>query len=215
MDAHARDGFDRLTAIVPLASRQAALPTAWRTAHRAILGGYASAGRPPSRLDLEHLPGIDDAHALLTRLADDDLVVLDGAGEIVGAYPFTSEPTPHRVHVAGVAIHAMCAVDALAVAPMFDCATHIDSSCALSGQPVRVAMEGRVIAAPRPIAPRIGIHWATVSGHTAHSLCRQMLFLADNDRAAIWQAEAPEARRIYTLEQAVDLGAAFFMPLLT
>ncbi len=214
MDAHARDGYDRLTAIIPLARRQAALPTAWRSAHRAILAGYAGDGRPPSLADLERLPGIDDAKALLSRLAGDDMAVLDDNGKIVGAYPFTSETTPHRVAVGGHAVQAMCAVDALAMAPMLKCVTRVDSSCEVSGQPVQVAMAGQAVTARHPIAPRVGIHWAPACGHTAHSLCRQMIFLADEEAVAGWRAEAPEARRIYTLEQAAALGAAFFVPLL-
>jgi hypothetical protein len=60
----------------------------------------------------------------------------------------------------------------------------------------------------------VGIHWQTPCGHTAHSLCRQMVFLADPVLAATWAAEAPAERRVYTLEQAIALGAAFFVPLL-
>ena len=36
------------------------------------------------------------------------------------AYPFSGRPTPHRVRFAdGHEVHAMCALDALGVAPMF------------------------------------------------------------------------------------------------
>ena len=214
MDATARDGFARLTAIIPLAARQAALPPAWPAAHRAILAGYAADGRPPRRADLSAMPGIDDADALLARLDGDDMVVLDATGEITGAYPFTSETTPHTAIVGGASVHAMCAVDALAIAPMLGTATRIDSRCALSGTPVRVVMDGPAVTECIPGRPLVGIHWAPASGHTAHSLCRQMLFLADEATAHQWQADAPDARRLYTLRQAIDLGAAFFVPLL-
>ena len=214
MDATARDGFARLTAIIPLAARQAALPPAWRAAHRAILASYAADGRPPRRVDLAAMPGIDDADTLLARLDGDDMVVLDATGEIAGAYPFTSETTPHTVTVGGASVHAMCAVDALSVAPMLGTATRIDSRCAVSGAPVRVVMEGLAVTECTPAGPLVGIHWAAASGHTAHSLCRQMLFLADEATAQQWQADAPDARRLYTLRQAIDLGAAFFVPLL-
>ena len=108
----------------------------------------------------------------------------------------------------------MCAVDALAMAAMLDCVSRVDSCCAVSGRPVQVAMTGQAVTANHPTAPRVGIHWAPACGHTAHSLCRQMIFLADEEVAAGWRAEATEARRIYTLEQAAALGAAFFVPLL-
>jgi hypothetical protein len=214
MDATARDGLERLTAIIPLAAHQAALPAAWRAAHRAILAGYAADGRPPRRADLAAMPGIDDADALLERLADDDMLVRDSAGEIAGAYPFTSEATPHTVTLGDTTVHAMCAVDALSVAPMLGCTARVDSRCAVGATPVRVVMQGMAMTECSPTEPWVGIHWAEASGHTAHSLCRQMLFLADAATAEPWRAEAPEARRLYTLRQAIDLGAAFFVPLL-
>ncbi|MDX1592759.1 MAG: alkylmercury lyase family protein [Gammaproteobacteria bacterium] len=214
MDDHARDGYRRLNAIVPLAERRDALPPAWRRAHREILAGFARDCRPPSRRDLALMAWIDDAGALLDRLAADDLAVVDAAGEIAGAYPFTTEPTPHRVTLGPVEVHAMCAVDALAIAPMLDVATRIDSVCAVTGTPVRVRMRGMEIREATPATLRVGIHWAKPArGPTAHSLCRRMLFLADAAAARGWQAEAPESRRLYTLGQAVDLGAAFFVPL--
>ena len=214
MDANARDGLERLTAIIPLAARQAALSAEWRAAHRAILTGYAAEGRPPSRGDLAASLGIDAIDALLERLAGDDMIVLDTAGEIAGAYPFTSEATPHTVSVGDARVHAMCAVDALSVAPMLGCTTRVDSRCAVRDAPIHVSMDGLAVTGCTPTAPWVGIHWADPCGHTAHSLCRQMLFLADAATAEAWQAEAPDARRIYTLRQAIDLGATFFVPLL-
>ncbi len=212
MDATARDGLERLTAIIPLAARQAALPAAWRAMHRAILAGYAAEGRPPRRADLA--AATQEIEALLAQLDDDDMIVRDAHGEISGAYPFTSEATPHRVTLGEVTVHAMCAVDALAVAPMLGCATRVDSHCAVSHAPVQVSMDGLAITAQAPDDPWVGIHWAPASGHTAHSLCRQMLFLADAPTAEAWRGAAPDARRLYTLRQAIDLGAAFFVPLL-
>ncbi len=214
MDANARDGLERLTAIIPLAAHQAALPPSWRAAHRAILAGYAADGRPPRRADIAAMPGIDDVGALLERLAGDDMVVCDDAGEIAGVYPFTSEATPHSVAVGSTVVQAMCAVDALSVAPMFQTITRIDSRCAVSDLPIQVAMDGMSVTQCTPAEPVIGIHWADPCGHTAHSLCRQMLFLADAATAEKWRSDAPDARRLYTLRQAVDLGAAFFVPLL-
>ncbi|HEY5719144.1 MAG TPA: organomercurial lyase, partial [Gammaproteobacteria bacterium] len=136
MDAHARDGLERLTAIIPLAARQRALPDAWRAAHRAILADWAASGHPPARETLAALPGIDDVDALLARLASDDMLVLDADGEIAGAYPFSGEATPHRVALGEVRVHAMCAVDALAMAPLLGTHAQVDSACAASGRAV-------------------------------------------------------------------------------
>ena len=53
-------------------------------------------------------------------IANSKLIVLDSAGNPVGAYPFTSEQREHRVHINNVTAYCMCALDALAVSPMFN-----------------------------------------------------------------------------------------------
>jgi mercuric reductase len=70
-------------------------------------------------------------HALLHRLAERDLVVLED-GRITGAYPLTDRPTEHRVSVEGRRLHAMCAIDALGVGAMYGTSTAIESGCRAS-----------------------------------------------------------------------------------
>jgi len=57
----------------------------------------------------------------LATLERDDLVHLGGDGEIAVAYPFSAQPTAHRVKLANEhEAYAMCAIDALGIAPMFE-----------------------------------------------------------------------------------------------
>ncbi|MGH7342237.1 MAG: organomercurial lyase [Candidatus Rokuibacteriota bacterium] len=91
-----------------------------RAFYRRILRSFG-AGRPPgpdaladaaSELDLEVEPTLE----LLARA---DLVHQDPAtGAIVVAYPFSGRPTAHRVHIGNDEVYAMCAIDALGIAPM-------------------------------------------------------------------------------------------------
>src|SRR6266487_2434081 len=62
--------------------------------------------------------GLDAADALRV-LAREDLVHVDANGRPVVAYPFSATPRGHRVLIDGKRwVEAMCAIDALGIAPM-------------------------------------------------------------------------------------------------
>lgn len=211
-----RLAVERLSALLPLAARQRSLPPVWASLHRAILRSLASCGRTPERAAIAAmLPkgGIDEA---LARLAADDLIVLDGTGpEVAGAYPLTTGNTPFRLEVEGVKINAMCALDALAVGPMFGAVVDVASLCHVTGQPVRLRLERDSIVHAEPSSDvRVGIAWQNPCGHAAHSLCREMVFLLDGFVARNWQHKDSANRSLFTLAEAVDLATRFFAPLL-
>ncbi len=168
LDDTTQIGLERLNALLPLAARQRALAPAARELHRAVLRHFVTRGAAPSRTVLATQIGDADLDALLAALAEGDLIVLDERGEIVGAYPVTTESTPHRIQVNGHWIHAMCAVDAMAVAPMYDTHTRVESVCHVTGTPVRVEQHGAAIVQASPSADlRVGIHWQETG-----ALCR-------------------------------------------
>ncbi|MEZ5541950.1 MAG: alkylmercury lyase family protein [Pseudomonadota bacterium] len=205
----------QLNSLLPLAAHQTALAPALQSLHRDILRGFAERGLPPTRAEIAARPDIGDVDAALARLAGDDLVVLDTAGGgVTGAYPFTTEARVHRVQVGGHTVHAMCALDALSVAPMFGVETRIDSRCHVSGQAIAIHMRGADVLTAQPPAPWLGIRWQATSGCAAQSLCLEMVFLRDGATAAAWRAEDPDHISIFDLPDAVAFGAAFFRPLL-
>jgi hypothetical protein len=118
------NAVQRLNEQLPLKARQQALPPGLASVHRATLTSLAEQGQPPNREELGELLDSGDIDAAIARLANDDLVVLNAAGtEIVGAYPMTTEDTPHHLRINKQPVNAMCALDALSVGPMFDAAT--------------------------------------------------------------------------------------------
>lgn len=196
-----------LNGLLPLKERQNAVPRTDANVHRSILRSFAGQGRPENKraADTE----------TLERLHSKDLIVLDGQGRIVGAYPFTLERTPHRLTISGHRLHAMCALDALAVSPMFDCEVQIDSQCALSGEPINIRQRGQNLLEVKPAENLLlGIHWQPVTGCAAHSLCREMVFLRDLEAAMAWQQTDPEPRELFELQEAVQIAAQFFAPLM-
>lgn len=210
--------LDRLQALLPLAARQAALPAEWRALHRYILQTFAARAHPPDAEALFHAFPLLDVDAVLARLAADDLIVCEdddihATPLIRGAYPFTTEPTLHQVNLGGLEVHAMCAIDALAMAAMFDVTTEIVSCCVQSGQRVRVHQSGARLLEAEPGGLRVGLAWQETGGCAAHSLCREMVFLADAAAAQAWCA-GHARREVLSLSVAQQLAAAFFTPLM-
>jgi len=205
----------RLNQLLPLKARQDRLAPELRELHRAVIRSLVMRGRPPAREEIAERLGPDQVDAALTRLGADDLVVLSKDGrDIVGAYPVTIENTPHVIHVDGQTIHAMCALDALSVAPMFGVPLTIESRCRVTDSAIQIEQEGERIIAARPPTVRVGVRWQAPSGSAAHSLCMEMVFLQDEEAAERWHGGDLENHSLFTLEQAVAFGARFFRPLL-
>jgi len=207
--------LDKLNSLLPLKTRQSQLEPQLRDLHIAILRHFATAGKPLAREQIAQLLGDADVDASLARLADDDLVVLTrDRHHIAGAYPFTAEARVHAVLLDGHTVHAMCALDALAIAPMFETATRIDSRCHVTGTPVEIHMQGTELLSAKPGDVRVGIRWQATLGCAARNLCMEMVFLGDADTAGRWQQQDSENISVYELPDAVRFAAAYFRPLL-
>ena len=202
----------RLERQLPLARRQAVLPDGYASVHRAILRGFADRGRAPT---LDELAGESpaDTAKVVERLAKDDLVVIAN-GSVAGAYPFSSEPTPHRITIDGRVTYAMCSLDAVAIAAVFEREVRIESTCAVTHTPVRIHQSGGSILSAEPRNLRLGVRWIEPVGCAAHSMCREMVFLADAETAESWRGPDPESAGIFDLADGVVFGTRFFRPLL-
>jgi len=225
------EALRHLHSVLPLKRRQESLPPHLRSLHRFILRSLAEQGHPPRRAEIAAMLGSErSALNALAVLGTSDLVVLnsrctkdaatkryileDPEGvEIVGAYPMTTAKTPHEVKVFGQSIHAMCALDALAIAPMFCTETWIESRCHETGNPVRIHQNDMKILEARPAGVYFGIRWQKVEGCAARGLCKEMVFLDDVTTARAWQDTDPEAIEVFSLREALEFGAAFFVPL--
>lgn len=209
------ESLDRLNSLLPLKVRQDGLEPALKELHRNILRSFAATGRPPSRAQIAEQVGADRVDDALMQLAENDLVVLsDDKQEVTGAYPFTVEERKHRVNVNGQDVYAMCALDALSVAPMCQASTRILSQCHVTDMPVEIQMNAAKVLLAQPKDVHVGIRWQSTSGCAAKNLCMEMVYLKDAATALAWQQQDSENISIYPLDEAVDFGAAFFNPLL-
>ncbi len=211
-----KQAVDKLNGLLPLAARQQQLDAELRELHRVILGTFVEQGRPlPITAAVGHLSqhSVDEAFQIL---AQNDLIVLDVEQQmIMGAYPLSYEVTPHVVEVNGHAINAMCALDALSVAPMFEVESDIKSSCAMGGSPLSIHMQGeQITSVDMEDDLYVGIRWQAPCGAAAHSLCRDMVFLLGQEAADKWRQRSDIEGSIFDLPTAVAIGSAFFRPLL-
>jgi len=209
--------FNRLNSLLPLAARQAGLPAVTRALHRDILRFLYEKARAPVFADFgDTLPLLPDLHVHLQVLASADLLVIDNeTGLPLGAYPLTSENTPHRLIIGNRHIYAMCALDAVSVGPMFDAELEIASTCQQTGTPISIHMRGENLLKVLPDAGcLIGIRWQSPGTVAAYSMCMQMVFLRDAEAASNWRNNDDAGVSVLGLSDAIIMGANFFRPLL-
>ena len=206
----------RLISVLPLKDTQESCGKEIKTLHQLVLRSFVEKGRILTKDEMaKYVGNIENAIKILT---DNDMVVFSENGEPTGAYPFTMEPREHKIRINGNEINAMCALDALAVSPMFGMKTQISSVCRVTGDPVFIEQSGKIIENEKEAGGiNFGIAWGAASTCSccAESLCMEMMFLKDKDTAAKWLEQAPADRETFTLQEAVEFGARFFVPLMS
>ena len=123
-------------------ARASRLATGERAVYSAILRSFVD-GTVPDRATIasegrRHGLAVDD---IVVTLAREDLVHLDPSGQVAVAYPFSGQPTRHRVRVNGREVFAMCAIDALGIAPMLEVPIEVSSSDPIEEQAITVSLD--------------------------------------------------------------------------
>ncbi len=102
---------------------------------------FAAEGRAPTPAELAAWSGSDTAaHAALRRLHQAHAIVLDDAGEIRMALPFSAVPTQHRVVSGDRSWWANCAWDSLAIPAALGIDATIEATWLDTGEPVELAV---------------------------------------------------------------------------
>ena len=216
MNQQTKLALNQLNTVLPLKARQESCTPEIKALHQAVLQSFVTNGRILTRAEMaQQVSNLDEA---ITVLQSNDMVVFTEDGEPIGAYPFTMEAREHQILVNGYQVHAMCALDALAISPMFGLDTTITSQCRVTGDPITIQQAGETIKnmdAAGSVC--FGIAWgAAESGSCcADSLCMEMIFLRDGSIADHWLNEDAENREIFTLPESVAFAARFFVPLMS
>ena len=215
MNTKVINAVDRLNKILPLSMNLQNLDRDLADVYLNILRSYVEQGASLKKNAIaRQVENIDEA---IKVLKENDMVVFDDDDEPIGAYPFTMEQREHEVAVNDHKVHCMCALDALAVSPMFDKETTINSICHVTGEPVSIQQRNReIINSDDNEDVYFGLSWNSAANNCcATSLCTEMIFLKGQQVADQWLAEDAENREIFNLSDAVDFAAGFFVPLMT
>ncbi|MGW6196954.1 alkylmercury lyase family protein [Kribbella sp. NPDC055110] len=207
--AQLRDALgDRVAPVEVLSEwRRRALPLdpAERAAHQRILRSFAATGQPPD----------DVPSGVLRALHDVDAIRLTPTGEIAVAYPFSAVPTRHRVRIGDRAdVYAMCAIDALGIAPMLGENTVIESIDVTTGEPIRVVTRDRRSSwEPAEVVAFVGAEAG--GGPSADCCCDYLNFFTDRSSAQAWVDGHPAVPgEVLDRQQAEALATRLFGHLL-
>lgn len=123
----------RLIDVLPLKEKQESCGAQIKELHQQVLRSFVEKGRILTREEMaQHVDNLEEA---VNVLKANDMVVFSENGEPIGAYPFTMETREHKIQVNGHQVYAMCALDALAVSPMFGMKTQIFPNAGSPGIP--------------------------------------------------------------------------------
>jgi len=186
--------------------------------HRAVLATFVRTGQPPARGELERLArerGADPG-AVLTELAESDVLAFTADGRIRAAYPFSAVTTPIQVSWAGGPdAYAMCAIDALGMSAMLGRPVTITAAEPGTGRVITVRADGDQARWD----PRTTVVFAGSAGDAGrpsadHSCCF-INFFATAGNARAWALRHPEVTgRLLTRKAALRSGVAQFGTLL-
>ncbi len=189
-----------------------------RTLCRWILSSFARGGQPAvdelcdlaSDLGLE----IEDALNLFAKL---DLVHHDpSSGEILVAYPFSARPRGHSVLIDGAhRVEAMCAIDALGLAPMLERPIEITSHDPLSGGEIWVRLDPGEGAWWEPTTAVVLVGSAGCDGPSFRGCCDVVNFFQTDDSANTYLVAHPELSGFpISIPDAIEAGRTVFADLL-
>jgi len=176
-----------------------------------ILGRFGSSGRPSGEAVRAEAAQLRlDFDQVREKLASEDLIHFDAEGEIAVAYPFSGRATPHRVLMDGHAVYAMCAIDALGIAPMLTRTIQITSRDPITNQTidVRLHADGTGTWLPKEAVVVAG---RACEGEAFHGCCQVLNFFASPENAERYLREQPDVRGFpITIPQAIELGRVIF-----
>ena len=188
--------------------------------HRFILKTFARTGHSPTLEDIQRqfaLFSIKEADSLVAELERRGSVHRNpGDRELTHVYPFSNEPTPHKVQVVdGPQVYAMCAVDALGIPFMLKKDAEIRSACVQCGGEILIQVKSEQITQQSPEG--IVVWFPTVKEKcvAATDLCPEVNFFCSPDHLKQWTTEHPgQSGELLTLVQALEEGRRTFEPLL-
>jgi hypothetical protein len=187
---------------------------------QALLRMFVREGRPPRSAEIaaETQLSSERVMAIIHVLEKHDLIGLEpGTDTIRFAYPWSTQPTGHRVAFGGHTLWALCAIDALATARMYRTDVSVHSACAGCASRIYIAtaLHGRALRTMSPPEAVVGYDFS-YAGCAAASCCPSIRFFCSDEHLQAWfetQPQRPRGVRLSMVE-ALEVGGAIFGPVL-
>lgn len=206
----------KLNDVLPLKERQNNCDIKVRVLHQKILHSFITTGRILSKIEMSKY--VDDFEKAFDELDMNELVIFSDSGEPIGAYPFTMENRENKVSANGFKINAMCALDALAISPMFELDVKINSCCRITNDPIYILQSGMSILNVDEVGNVcLCIDWKAVKSDVkcANSLCSEMFFIKSRELANTWSKIDGKNREVFSLREATEFARQYFIPLVS
>jgi hypothetical protein len=193
------------------------LSAAERQLYRWILREFAAATPPSGEATRAAADALGlDAADTFRILAREDLIHVDASGRPVVAYPFSVKPRGHRVLIGGNRwVEAMCAIDALGIAPMLARPIEIHSRDPIAGGEIRLRLDpgGDAWWEPQQMVVLTGS--VCRDGPSFRGCCDVINFFENNENAGRYLAKNPSVSgHPIALPEAIDAGRIVFGDLL-
>jgi Alkylmercury lyase len=212
---------------VGIALEAAAIPPARRGKERAsrlsrgerllyelILQTFAAGDTPARDALAVAASGFDvNVEQALETLGREDLVHRDSpTGSILVAYPFSATPRGHRVLIDGERwVEAMCAIDALGIAPMLNLPIEIVSRDPVNGGEIWVRIDPGDGAWWEPEDAVVLAGSAGCAGPSFRSCCDVLNFFESGENALGYLLAHPDiSGHSISLPEAIELGRIIF-----
>ena len=194
-------------------ARLSGLTRPQRELYRWILNQFAAASPPSS--EATHTAarelGLDPTEAS-QAFAREDLVHLDSEGRPQVAYPFSAGDRGHLVVIDGTSeVQAMCAIDALGIAPMLDLPVEIVSHDPVSHGEIRIQLHPDEPASWQPEGAVVLAGSASCDGPSFRGCCDVLNFFETAENAARYLREHSEISGApITIPEAAKAGRDVF-----
>lgn len=191
------------------------LSPAERRFYKWILRRFAEDG-PPSAGDIRAQAWRDglDFDQTRRKLASEDLIHLDDAGDVAVAYPFSGRPTAHRVSINGHLVYAMCAIDALGIASMLGRTIEITSQDPVTAGEINVSLQPDGTATWQP-NDAVVVAGRACEGASFQGCCQVLNFFISSETAESYLRERQDVRGyIISLPEAIEAGRCVFAAVL-
>jgi len=178
-----------------------------------ILRQFAVAAPPSAEATRAAAVALDlDPGEALAALARDDLVHADSNGRPTVAYPFSADERGHNVLIDGThEAQAMCAIDALGIAPMLNLPTSIVAHDLISGTEIRVEVDPDLVAAWQPRGAVVLAGSTSCDGPSFRGCCDVLNFFDTQENAERYLHDHPEITGTpISIPVAIEAGRVVF-----